>query len=363
MAEPAPAALRGFELDRHRIVHCTAFRRLEYKTQVYVIHEGDHYRTRLTHTLEVASQARRLAAGLSLDSVLAECIALAHDLGHPPFGHAGEAALAERMAGRGGFEHNLQSLRVVDYLEHPYPDVRGLNLTYEVREGLAKHRTRYDHPDAAADDPAARELLESGPMPTLEAQVANLADEIAYTLHDVEDGLLHEFIDEPTLGESRLWSEAAAGWRARHPALPTAALRRAVLDTMLDALIADAVRTTQARIADARPSCPDDVRRGPAPLVGFSEPLGRAVDELQRLLRRTVYTNERVQRMDREAAGLIRDLYDAYAADPSRLPERFAARIAQQGPHRVICDYVAGMTDRFCRAEHARLTTAPSRFI
>jgi len=207
-AEPEPAAaapgLTGFALDRHRVLHCAAFRRLEHKTQVFVTHEGDHYRTRLTHTLEVAALARRLAGAMRVNPTLAETIALAHDLGHPPFGHAGEAALAELMAGHGGFEHNTQSLRVVQYLEHPYPDFRGLNLTFETREGLVKHNTAFDHPADAAPGQTALDLPGGAPHPSLEAQLVNLADELAYTLHDVEDGLMHDLIDEAALARRRV---------------------------------------------------------------------------------------------------------------------------------------------------------------
>lgn len=353
--EPAQPALRGMDLDRHRVVHCTAFRRLEYKTQVFVTHEGDHYRTRLTHTLEVAAQARRLATALRLNATLAEVIALAHDLGHPPFGHAGEAALAECMAGHGGFEHNRQSLRVVDYLEHPYPDFRGLNLLFEVREGLIKHRTRYDRPRDHDGDAIIRELLAAGPMPTLEAQAANLADEIAYTVHDVEDGLLLGQLDEQALGAARLWKLAAEPWRKRHPKAHVAALRRAVLDSLLDLLIDNAAATSRLLLETIGVRNLDAVRRHESALVDFSDGTRADLDELQQLLRTSVYQHASVRGMDEEGGRIIRGLFNAYVADPSQLPERFARRVAEQGLQRVVCDYVAGMTDRFCRAEFERL--------
>jgi len=349
--EPLP---HGFELDRYRIIHCTAFRRLEHKTQVFVTHEGDHYRTRLTHTLEVASLARRLAVDLGLNGVLAECIALAHDLGHPPFGHAGESALARRMTGHGGFEHNLQSLRVIDYLEHPYPTFRGLNLTFAVREGLAKHHTKYDHPPLAAADAALQALYDVGPSAGLESQVANLADEIAYSLHDIEDGLLHELIDENALRASRLWCTACEGWRVREDATPLAAVRRPILDRILDLLLRDAAAQTRTAARQAGVRSAADVRRLPHDLAGFSESMRRQLTELQAVLKRTVYQHVEVQRMDEEARRCVAGLFEAYAADPARLPERFVARIDGLGLHRVICDYIAGMTDRFCRAEFER---------
>lgn len=350
--EPRAAGRPPFALDRHRILHCTAFRRLEHKTQVFVTHEGDHYRTRLTHSLEVAAQARRLADELRLNAALAEAIALAHDLGHPPFGHAGEAALAARMRDHGGFEHNLQSLRVVEYLEHPYPEFRGLNLSCEVREGLVKHRTTFDRPLPEADDRAIAAWFDTGPHPTLEAQIVNLTDEIAYALHDVEDGLMHELIDEAALSDSRLWREAIGPLRERFPKRHHGAVRRPALDTLCDRLIADAVAATRARLAAARPTDVDALRRHHSPLAGFSAEGRAALDELLAILKKTLYTHDHVRRMDREAERIIAAVFDGYVDSPSRLPPRFAARIDEQGLHRVVCDYVAGMTDRFCRREY-----------
>ncbi len=352
--EPHAAEMRAYDLDRHRIVHCTAFRRLEYKTQVYVSRERDHYRTRLTHTLEVAANAARLARALGVHETLAETVALAHDLGHPPFGHAGEAALAACMADHGGFEHNLQSFRVVDYLEHPYPDFRGLNLSFEARESLVKHRTRFDAPAGDPMDEALVELMAAGPMPTLEAQVANLADEMAYTLHDVEDGLLAGLIDEAALRQSELWRGAMSPWRERFPDAHVNALRRPVLEALADALVADAVCETRARLEASAVADVAAVRQHAEPLVAFSAAMRARLDELQDFLYRSVYRHETVRRMDDDARGCIRDVFNAYAAKPDLLPERFARRIDEQGVHRVVCDYVAGMTDRFCRNEHAR---------
>jgi len=352
----AAASDSPFEEDRRRILNCMAFRRLMHKTQVFVSDGGDHFRTRLTHTLEVASQAERLARLLHLNDRLAGAIALAHDLGHPPFGHAGEKELAAQMAGHGGFEHNLQSLRVVDYLEHPYPDFRGLNLTLELRESLVKHQTRYDRPErASVSDPQLQTLLEIGPSPPLEGQVANLADAISYTLHDIEDGIGEGALDEATLMSSRLWREASRHIRETTPHRPLLAIRRPVLDALAARLSEDAAEASRARIAESGATDVDSVRRHPEELIGFSAHMRTAVEELQDLLLKKVYRNHRVVRMDSKARRLIRDLFQAYLEEPQLLPERFSSRVAEQGPHRVICDYIAGMTDRFCQREHKRL--------
>jgi len=357
VAEESP-----FELDRSRILACTAFRRLMHKTQVFVTDAGDHFRTRLTHTLEVALQAERLARKLRLNERLAAAIALAHDLGHPPFGHAGEIALAEAMRDYGGFEHNRQSLRVVDYLEHPYPAFRGLNLSFEVREALIKHRTRYDKPDERpADDSVIADLLATGPGPTLEGQVVNLADAIAYTLHDIEDGLLEAGLGEEVLESSRIWREASASIRKRQPGASVHAIRRPVLDEIARLLHEDAAAETARRLSAARIGTVDDARKAGLELVSFSEQARRGLGELQELLLKSVYRTHRVVRMDSKARRLIGDLFAAYLAEPALMPERFTRRIPEQGPHRVICDYIAGMTDRFCQEEHRRLF-APFHF-
>lgn len=353
---PALGDESPFELDRHRILSCMAFRRLMYKTQVFVTSAGDHFRTRLTHTLEVAAQAERLARLLGLNDRLAGAIALAHDLGHPPFGHAGEAALNELMAAHGGFEHNVQSLRVVDYLEHPYPAFRGLNLTYEVREALIKHRTRYDRPDThPRTDPAVAALLASGPRCSLEGQAANLADAVAYTLHDIEDGLGQAVLTEATLAGSRIWRAAADPIRKAHPDLSIEAVRRPILDNLAARLARDASRSSRESIAAAGVGSVDEVRRHASELIAFSPETRAGVEELQAILIESVYRNHRVVRMDAKAGRLIRELFEAYLAQPQLMPERYTARIEEQGAHRVICDYIAGMTDRFCQRERERL--------
>jgi len=345
-----------FEVDRRRILNCMAFRRLMHKTQVFVSDGGDHFRTRLTHTLEVASQAERLARLLNLNERLAGAIALAHDLGHPPFGHAGEVELAALMSEHGGFEHNIQSLRVVDYLEHPYPGFRGLNLSYELRESLVKHQTRYDRPErSASGDASIAALWQSGPRPPLEGQVANLADAVAYTLHDIEDGIGEGALDEKTLMGSALWRESSAQIRATLPDAPLLAIRRPVLDELARRLSEDAARASRERIDKSGVVDIDGVRNHTVDLIGFSPSIQQAVEELQELLFKRVYRNHRVVRMDSKSRRLIRDLFQAYLAEPQLLPERFSARVAAQGVHRVICDYIAGMSDRFCQREHRRL--------
>lgn len=358
-ADPA-SGTSPFDLDRHRITACTAFRRLMHKTQVFIAGDtGDHFRTRLTHTLEVAAQAERLARLLRVNHRLAAAIALAHDLGHPPFGHAGEAALASLMDDRGGFEHNLQSLRVVDYLEHPYPEFRGLNLSFELRESLVKHQTRFDRPETAAADPSTRDLLATGPQPPLEGQIANLADAIAYTLHDIEDGIGEGQLREEALIQSSLWRSAAA--RVNRSGQNLHAVRRPILDRLADLLVADVAAESQRRIATAAPDSADALRSRPDGLVAFSAAMQTAVSELQGILMESVYRHHRVVRMDAKAGRLIRDLFCAYLAEPRLLPPRFARRVDAQGAHRVICDYIAGMTDRFCQQEHRRLF-APFHF-
>jgi dGTPase len=316
-------------VDRQRIVHSAAFRRLEYKTQVFVALEGDHYRTRMTHTLEVANLARRLARALGHDADLAEVVALAHDLGHPPFGHAGERALDECLRSAGGFEHNLHSLRVVDYLEHPYPLFRGLNLTRAVRECLAKHSTQFDKPGPHP--------LQDGRPPPPEGHVAALADRLAYGLHDLQDGLYAGLIEPSQLDDVGLWRAAyegpAAGdgpaWR-RH--------LRPTVERMQHALVTDV-------LAFAR-----DAGR-----VGLSPAVDASMRELEAFLLHHLYRHHRLVRMDTKARRIVSAVFEAYVAEPALLPRRYAERVAEQGAERVAADYVAGMTDRFCADEHARL--------
>ncbi len=345
-----------FQIDRQRVLQTTAFRRLMYKTQVFLTQEHDHFRTRLTHTLEVAEIARRLAVALRANEVLAETIALAHDLGHPPFGHAGEAALNDLMADHGGFEHNAQSLRIVDYLEHPFPPFRGLNLTLEVREGLIKHESLYDRPHRATDvDPTLADLIARGPHPTIEGQIASLADRLAYDCHDLEDALGAELIGEPDLAPLALWAEAAGPVREQYPQASLPAIRRPILDALADTLIHDAVAETKRRLAAGGIRSPDDVRRCPNPVVAVSPTVETALAEWESFLRDRVYRHERLQEMDAHARRVVTDVANALLRNPDKLPGRFAARVNDLGLHRTICDYVAGMTDRFCQTERDRL--------
>jgi len=346
-----------FELDRHRIMSCTAFRRLGQKTQVVVTSaEGDHYRTRLTHTLEVTAHSERLARLLGLNPRLAGSIALAHDLGHSPFGHAGEKTLNELMADHGGFEHNLQSLRVVDYLEHPYPGFRGLNLTFEVREALIKHRTRYDRPtESGLPGMDVSELLASGPNCSLEGQVANVGDAVAYSLHDIEDGLFYGLLDEQTLEEAELWRTAAGAVRKHYHDAPIHAVRRPILDTLSAMIAEDAYAESSKRIKAAKVTSREDARGREDDLVGFSPAFDEKLAALQKMLFESVYRHQRVVRMDAKAQRLIRELFEAYLDDTKLLPARFRDRIPDFGRHRVVCDYIAGMTDRFCSGEHQKI--------
>lgn len=351
--EPAAQNRSEFQRDRDRIIHCTAFRRLEYKTQVFVNHEGDLFRTRLTHSLEVAQIARTLARSLGLSEDLTEAIALAHDLGHTPFGHAGQdelnACMRELAPDAGGFEHNLQSLRVVDELEERYAEFNGLNLCFETREGILKHCSQAH----------ARQLGEVGKrfldrtQPSLEAQLANLADEIAYNNHDIDDGLRSGLLTLEQLGEVDFFARHYAEVRAHYPAL---AARRATAETvrrMINTLIMDLTATSQARIAEAAPASADDVRSAP-PLAAFSEPVRREADALKKFLFDNLYRHYQVLRMTTKARRIVRELFQAFLDDPRLLPPDYR-RDTDNGQARAIADYIAGMTDRYAIAEHRRL--------
>jgi dGTPase len=336
-------------IDRQRVLHAAAFRRLEYKTQVFVISEHDHFRTRLTHTLEVASVARRLCAALQVNAAVGELIALTHDVGHSPFGHAGEKTLAGLMAEHGGFEHNAQSLRVIEFLEHPYPDFRGLNMMHEVRESLAKHSTIYDKPGAAAHP------LADGTQAPIEGQIANLADRVAYDCHDLEDALGASLVSERQLDGVELWHEAASPVRKRYRDLPLPAVRRPILDAVEALMMDDIVRESRRRITAAKVGTLEAVRGARRPLVAFSAGMEKRLAGLEAFLFEQVYRHPRLIRMDSKARRFIERLFEAYLAEPRMLPPRYYARIEGQGAHRVVCDYVAGMTDRFCQDEYKRL--------
>lgn len=328
--DPLADALPPLVLDRQRIVHSAAFRRLLQKTQVFIAVDDDHFRTRMTHTLEVAHLARVLAAGLGLDADLAEVIALAHDLGHPPFGHAGEAALAECLRDAGGFEHNQHTLRIVELLEHPYPQFRGLNLTHVVRSALAKHRTRFDQPGAHP--------LQDGTPPPPEGFVTALADRVSYALHDLQDGLYAGIIDPHRLDELHLW-QAAQGVFA-----PPASDWRTILRPTVDAML--------LRILDDIGKCVGATKGQPV----LSPALEGELAELDAFLLQNLYRSERLVRADAQGRRIVQALFAAYLENPQRLPPRYTARVEAQGATRVVTDYVAGMTDRYCLQKYNRLT-------
>ena len=335
-----------FQRDRARIIHARAFRRLEYKTQVFLNGTGDHLRTRLTHTIEVASISRTIARALSLNEDLAEAIALAHDLGHSPFGHSGEETLAECMEGHGGFEHNDQSLRVVDLLETPYPNFPGLNLTFEVREGLQKHQAFYDPPEPNAD--AYR-------CPSLEAQIANLADEITYYSHDLDDAVNFEILSSDQLEEVAVWQRSHAAVSARYPDAREPELHKLIISNIIDVQVRDVITSSAAAIERAGVESADEVRRAERPLICYSDELLAANGELRRFLYKNVYYHPRVAEVNRRACEMLRAVFLAYVQTPEMLGEGATRRVEAEGLHRTVCDYIAGMTDRYLIEEHARL--------
>lgn len=355
-SEPCPVYRSEFQRDRDRIVHSAAFRRLEYKTQVFVNHEGDLFRTRLTHSIEVAQIARSIARTLDLNEDLSEAIALAHDLGHTPFGHAGQEALNECMKDYGGFEHNLQSLRVVDVLEERYAEFSGLNLTFETREGILKHCSIVK---ARELGDLGKRFIERG-QPSLEAQLVNLADEIAYNNHDVDDGLRSELITIDDLRQVRLFARYYEEVMRAYAGL---APRRAVYETvrrMINRLVTDLIETTRARLAQSGIANIEDVRRCPESLVGFSDSVGAEHLELKQFLRRNLYAHERVRRVTDEAMKIVKDLFHAFMQDSNLLPLQYREKLQEDTRQlaqraRVVADYVAGMTDRYAYREHDRL--------
>lgn len=347
--EAPPRGRSEYQRDRDRIIHSTAFRRLEYKTQVFVNHEGDLFRTRLTHSLEVAQIGRSVARSLNLDEDLTEAIALAHDLGHTPFGHAGQDALNACMKPYGGFEHNLQSLRVVDVLEQRYGAFDGLNLTFETREGILKHCSLR----------VARTLDEVGERfirkqrPSLEAQIANLADEIAYNNHDVDDGLRSGLLTLEGLAEVAIFARHMKTALRDFPAVQGRRLVHETVRRMIDTLVTDLIRQTEKNIGEHGPAALDEVRKAPA-LVGFSEKIRREQQELKNFLRVNLYQHYRVARMSAKARRIVAELFQAFLAEPRLLSPEFQARATDDTP-RAIADYIAGMTDRYAIVEHRRL--------
>ncbi len=347
--EPAAAPRSEYQRDRDRIVHSTAFRRLEYKTQVFVNHEGDLFRTRLTHSLEVAQIGRTLARMLGLDEDLTETLALAHDLGHTPFGHVGQDVLNDCMKEHGGFEHNLQSLRVVDELEQKYAEFEGLNLTFEAREGILKHCSLKN---AAKLGEVGRRFIE-GRQPSLEAQATNLADEIAYNNHDVDDGLRSGLISVEQLEEVDIFARHLDIVRGLYPKLNDRRLIHETVRRMINTLVVDLIEQTRRNIARHQPESLDDVRCCP-PLAGFSASVLEQHRELKRFLFQNLYRHYKVARMSEKAQRLLRELFDAFNREPRLMPPEHRAR-ADQDPHRAVADYIAGMTDRYAIREHRRI--------
>ncbi len=348
-AEPAADNRTDLQRDRDRIVHSTAFRRLEYKTQVFINHEGDLFRTRLTHSLEVAQIARSLARALAVNEDLVEAVALAHDLGHTPFGHAGQDALNECMLPYGGFEHNLQSLRVVDELEERYAAFDGLNLCFETREGVLKHCS----PENARRLGALGERFLLRRQPSVEAQVANLADEIAYNNHDIDDGLRSGLLSLAQLDEVPVFARHARAVLAGHPGIGERRMIHETVRRMINALVVDLTAESRRRIAAAAPASVDEVRVAP-PLVAFSAPVRAEADALKVFLRDHLYRHYQVMRMTAKARRILRELFQAFLDEPRLLPVDHRQRAERDGP-RAIADYVAGMTDRYAIKEHRRL--------
>jgi dGTPase len=347
---PEPRALwrTEYQRDRDRVIHSRAFRRLEYKTQVFLNGTGDHLRTRLTHTIEVAAIARNIASALNLNQDLAETIALAHDLGHAPFGHKGEEVLDQLMRGHGGFEHNRQSLRIVEELEEKYPAFRGLNLTWETREGLAKHQSPYDHPRHRPGF--------SPKSPSLEAQVANLSDELTYCSHDLDDGLEAGLLSEKKLNrEVKLFSEASRAVAAEHPDLPDETRRYFIIRCLIDGQVRDVVETTEAAILASGVQTADDVRLQPRPLVEHSPRRRQLNLELRGFLLRNLYSNPVVFEPNNRAGTMLGDLFQYYLEHPREIGVSSQKRARRAGWLRAICDYLSGMTDRYAILEHQRL--------
>jgi len=353
--EDIPVYRNQFQRDRDRIIHSAAFRRLEYKTQVFVNHEGDLFRTRLTHSLEVAQIARSIARELHLHEDLAEAIALSHDLGHTPFGHAGQTALNQCMKDYGGFEHNLQSLRVVDKLEQKYAEFHGLNLMFETREGILKHCSKNNA--RMLGDLGERFLKRT--QPGLEAQLADIADAVAYNNHDVDDGYRAGLISLDQLREQPLFESQYREVTRRYPGLEDRRLIYEIIRRMINTVVTDLIETTKRDIEAAAPQSIDDVRAAGKPLVWFSAEIGEQHRMLKQFLHQHLYSHEQKLEMTRKVQTVLRDLFDTFMNDVGRMPGEFAARAAEgdeAGRARVVADYIAGMTDRYAFAEHRRIS-------
>lgn len=341
-----PAYRTSFQRDRDRILHTTAFRRLEYKTQVFINYEGDYFRTRLTHTLEVAQIGRTLARALGGNEDLVESICLAHDLGHSPFGHSGEVVLARLMKDFGGFDHNRQSFRIVTELEQRYPEFPGLNLTWEVREGMVKHESEYDISDARDFNPELRGNLET--------QIANVADELAYTTHDLDDGLRSNMITPQMLDGIAIWQILRETYNWNGPTL-TEMDRHRMIRHMVGIMVTDMVEATDNRLKESKAKSANDLQKLKHNVVGYSEEMQRRNRELKDFLYKNMYRHFRVVRMQVKAENIISDLFNAYREEPLMLPDTVQASIELRGLERTICDYLAGMTDRYAIEEHQKL--------
>ena len=341
-----PEHRTAFQRDRDRIIHTTAFRRLEYKTQVFINFEGDYFRTRLTHTIEVAQIGRTLARALGGNEDLVETICLAHDLGHSPFGHSGEVALARLMKDFGGFDHNKQSLRIVTELEQRYPEFPGLNLTWEVREGMVKHESEYDISDARDFNPDLRGNLET--------QIANVADELAYTTHDLDDGLRSGMVTPHMLDGIALWEILRETFNWNGPLLSDMERHR-MIRHLVGLMVTDMVESTDARLRESAVKSPLDIQKLKHNVIGYSEDMQRRHRELKDFLYTKLYRHYRVVRMQVKAERNITDLFNAYRAEPAILPDHVQKMIDKRGLERTICDYIAGMTDRYAIEEYQKL--------
>jgi dGTPase len=337
-----------YQRDRDRIIHSAAFRKLEYKTQVFVIHEGDSYRTRLTHTLEVSQIARTIATAFRLNVDLSEAIALAHDLGHTPFGHAGEEILNELMCNEGGFNHNAQSLRVVDILEEKYPDFPGLNLSWEVREGIIKHSSTFDQSVKLKE-------FDSHRQPTMEAQIVDAADEIAYDNHDLDDGLTSGLLSEEDLLELSLWRRLSDDINKRFKRIDEHKKRYQIIKSLINIQVTDVIRSTEAGLKKNKPHSWQDVKRMNKRIVNFSRDMFLERRPLRKLLLEKLYRHYRVVRMSTKAKRFIEELFNTYIKNPHQLPVAIQKRIREDGLRRAVCDYIAGMTDSSTLDEYEKL--------
>jgi dGTPase len=341
-----PKQRTRFQRDRDRVLHTSAFRRLEYKTQVFINFEGDYFRTRLTHTLEVTQIGRSIARALGANEDLVEAVCLAHDLGHAAFGHSGEMTLNKMMAGHGGFDHNRQSLRILTELEQRYPNFPGLNLTWEVREGIVKHETEYDVSDASAYEPELRG--------NLEAQIANSADELAYTTHDLDDGLRSGMLTPPDLAQLEMWQLLLenVGWDGQRLDNLT---RHQLIRRLIGLLVTDVVEATDKRIQASKAKNALDLQKLDHNVIGYSEDMQRRNRQLKDFLFRNLYNHPRVVRMAVKAEKVLSDIFEAYISAPAMLPYDFQEFIKERGLQRTVCDYLAGMTDRYAIQEYEKL--------